>query len=137
MIGGDGVFNYQNFKLYNSFQEALSHATVLNVLDLFTTFCFELPHEISSALNLVSIRESTIEDIIDAVDIDNKSPKPWIDVNTSALDSSIGAHVYVFEFNNTVVDRTVNLYSAYIIRNDNPDKRYIYMKRETDGCDTI
>lgn len=129
------MLDYQNFKLYRTFQEALSNATVLSVQDLFDTFCFELPHEIASALSLVTIRESTIEDVIDAADIDNKSPKPWIDVNVSALDSSIGSHVYVFEFNNTVVGRTMNLFSAYIIRNDNPDKSYIYMKRETNGCD--
>ena len=124
------MLNYQNIKLYDSYDEAISHAYMFNKRDLLEAFCFEVPHLLSSSLTLISIRTADSDEYIDSAHIDDKFPLPWIDVLTSSLDTSIGNHTYVFKFNNNLVNSEVNLYVSYNIRYNDPDKPYIYMKRE-------
>lgn len=126
------MLQYQNFKLYDSCDEAISHAVTVNKRELFDTFCFEVPHELTHSISLINISESTTSRIIDDTNIDDKFPFPWIDVNTSALNQEIGNHVYVFTFMNNLVGHMVDLYASYNIRFNDPDKPYIYMKRSED-----
>ena len=123
------MLQYQNFRLYDSYDEAIGHASVVNKRDIFETFCFEVPHQLTTSLFLISIRESTIGTEIESSSIDDKFPFPWIDVQTSALNQEIGNHVYVFTFMNNLVGHMVDLYASYNIRFNDPEKPYIYMKR--------
>ena len=124
------MLNYQNMRLYDSYDEAISHAYMFNKRDLLDTFCFEVPHLLTSSLTLISIRKADSNGYIDSANIDDRSPFPWIDVSTSALDTSIGNHTYVFKFNNNMVNSEVDLYASYNIRYNDPEKPYIYMKRD-------
>ena len=128
------MLQYQNFRLYDSYDEAISHAQMLNKRDLFDTFCFEVPHQLTHSLSLVSIRESTSDETIDGSTegVDDKYPFPWIDINTSILNQEIGNHVYVFRFMNNLVNHTLDLYASYNIRFNDPDKPYIYIERESE-----
>lgn len=60
-----------------------------------------------------------------------KSPT-WIKVKTDSLDKSPGLHIYRLSFVDRVTDDPFSLFFGYIIQDDNPDKPYIYMKRESD-----
>jgi hypothetical protein len=126
------MLNYQNMRLYDSYDEAISHAEMFNKRDLLEVFCFEVPHLLSHSLTLISIRQADSNGYIDSAHIDDRFPLPWIDVLTSSLDTSIGNHTYVFKFNNNLVNSEVNLYTSYNIRYNDPDKPYIYMDREDD-----
>ena len=128
------MIQYQNYKLYDSYDDAISHALVVNKRELFQSFCFEVPHQLTQSLSLLCIRDSVSGEVVDDNAIDDKFPFPWIDVNTSALNQEIGNHVYVFTFMNNIVDHTVDLYASYIIRYNDPDKPYIYMKRSEENA---
>lgn len=127
------MLNYQNMRLHDSYDEAISHAVVLNKRDLIDIFSFEVPHILSQRLSFINIRKSDSDDLIDTARIDDKAPLPWIDVQTDAMDQSIGTHTYTFKFRNNLVGSEVNLFAAYIIRFNDPDKPYIYMDRESES----
>lgn len=69
---------------------------------------------------------------------------PWLDINTSALDLSVGFHLYRLTYNNATYNTTVYIFFNYIIQDDNPERPYIYMETEeeaeedssTDDADT-
>ena len=73
------------------------------------------------------VRDIEANTEIEASSIDDKSPKPWIDIQTSALETKIGIHTYSFTFLNTLIGHRMCLYSSYIIRSNHPDKPYIYI----------
>lgn len=127
------MLNYQNFRLYDSYDEAISHAIVLNKRDLIDLFSFEIPHLLSKGLSLVNVRESDSDVMIDSSNITDKSPLPWIDILSSAMNQEIGAHTYTFKFIDSIVGSDVNLFAAYIIRYNDPEKPYIYMNRSEES----
>lgn len=120
---------YEKFRLYESCETAISNGTVINVDDIFDTFCFEIPHNLIPNVSLLSVRDVESNTNIDASAIDDKSPKPWIDIQTSALDTKTGVHTYSFTFLNTMIGHRMCLYTSYIIRSNHPDKPYIYIDR--------
>lgn len=120
---------FQKFSLFTSCENAISNGTVINVDDVFDTFCFEIPHNLMPNVSLLSVRDVESNTNIDASAIDDKSPKPWIDIQTSALDMEIGVHTFVFTFLNTMIGHRMCLYTSYIIRSNHPDKPYIYIDR--------
>ena len=58
----------------------------------------------------------------------------WIRANTMWLDTSIGKHTIKLWFVNRYTDTDFSLYVSYYIQDDNPDKPYVYMKK--DGAST-
>jgi hypothetical protein len=56
--------------------------------------------------------------------------RPWIDIKSTALNMDVGHHVYKLHFRQKYTNVLSNLFFAYTIQNDNPEKPYIYMNRE-------
>lgn len=54
----------------------------------------------------------------------------WLRFQTNFMNTSVGLHVYKLTFVHTVTNIVATLWFSYTIQNDNPDKPYIYMKRE-------
>lgn len=57
----------------------------------------------------------------------------WIDVNPGHLDMTPGTHIYGITLVHTTCTEICRLYFTYIIQDDNPEKPYIYMKREEES----
>lgn len=53
----------------------------------------------------------------------------WVDVSTDGLDLSPGMHKYRIGLVNTQTTEVCFLYFAYIVNEDYPDKKYVYMNR--------
>ena len=124
---------FQKFCLYESCETAISNSTVINEDDMFDSFCFEVPHRLIQNVSLLHVRDIETNTEIEASSIDDKSPKPWIDIQTSALETKIGVHTYSFTFLNTLIGHRMCLYASYIIRSNHPDKPYIYMDRSEEN----
>lgn len=58
--------------------------------------------------------------------------KPWIRVESRALDLNVGQHTYKFQFINKNTNDTFSLYMSYIVQDSDADKPYIYIDREGD-----
>lgn len=54
----------------------------------------------------------------------------WLRFQTNFMNTSVGLHIYKLTFVHTVTNIVATLWFSYTIQNDNPDKPYIYMKRE-------
>lgn len=57
--------------------------------------------------------------------------RPWLRVESALLDLSPGKHIYKISFVNWYTHDVQSLYVSYVIQDDDPDKPYIYMKRES------
>lgn len=59
----------------------------------------------------------------------------WIRVNRGYLDNRIGKHTIKFSFVDRFTDTDFSLYASFYIQEDNPEKPYVYMKKDEDiGC---
>ena len=59
----------------------------------------------------------------------------WLKGTVSMLNLGVGLHIYKLMFADTLTSTVFDLYIGYNIQNDNPDKPYVYMKREESSCD--
>lgn len=60
--------------------------------------------------------------------------RPWLRINSEALDWTAGFHKYAVRLINRNTSDVVSLYFGYHSQDDNPDKPYIYMDRTECGC---
>ena len=58
---------------------------------------------------------------------------PWIKVKSSELNQSVGTHIYALDYVNPSTNDTMSIYFAYILQDDDSEKPYIYMNRESDS----
>lgn len=121
------------FRLY-PYDNSLAHTEVVNLAELHAYTWVEIPHDISRDCTL-----SGIEDVFDADDVEidishimRENRNMWIRIDTSALDTSVGMHMYKFTFINSITLEELFLYLTYRIQTDDIDKPYIYMDRSTD-----
>lgn len=56
--------------------------------------------------------------------------RPWIDIPTNLLNTSVGIHTYILRFKNKLTSDILLLSFRYAIQDDDPDKPYIYMNRD-------
>lgn len=56
--------------------------------------------------------------------------KPWIQIQSEYMNTKVGYHLYRIGFIDPVTDDICYMFFSYIIQDDNPDKPYIYMKRD-------
>lgn len=56
--------------------------------------------------------------------------RPWIEIESKWLDTTPGVHEYILVWEDPITIDNHLQYFTYSIQNDNPEKPYIYMKRE-------
>ena len=106
-----------------------SHSVVISLYSAPETVYVKLPKELTefSLLEEVKCIEGDNQDVPEECSrIENV---PWIDIPLSAFGTAPGKQTYSLKFKNSQ-DQHYLLYFSVIIQNDNPDKPYIYMKRD-------
>lgn len=69
------------------------------------------------------------------LDVQHECGRVWYQLPFEQLNQSPGHHKYRMRFVQTQTGLTVSLYFAYILQDDNPEKPYIYMKRDEVAVD--
>lgn len=57
--------------------------------------------------------------------------RPWIELESKWLDTSIGLHNYILVWENNITGDTHLQYFTYVIQNSEPEKKYVYIDRES------
>jgi len=100
-------------------------------LDYFLYVKIEPP--LSSEWFLYRIEEKQKDGTLKKMSFPNtvtKESPTWLKFETDFINKEIGMHSYKITFVNRVTDVLLSLWFAYHIQSDNPDKPYVYMKRE-------
>lgn len=71
----------------------------------------------------------SVTDVDVSIFVKKSCCSPWVDVSTDGLDLSPGIHKYRIGLVNTQTTEVCFLYFAYIVNEDYPDKKYVYMNR--------
>jgi hypothetical protein len=87
--------------------------------------------ELTEIYNLNSSEEVDFTDFVT-----RDENRPWIDIQSSILDTAAGQHTYRMAFAKEGVKLTATCWFSYIIQDNNPEKRYIYMDRSEDSGDS-
>lgn len=116
----------------STYHELPINTTVLGKEQLEYYTWIHLPHDLSRDFALVQIDniDDSLPKEVKRAFINRKPGKPWIRIRTGALNQSIGLHRYKITLVNKTSDDVVSLYFAYIMQDNNPDKPYIYMRKE-------
>lgn len=116
------------------YNEALTHTIIISFRQLNDYIWIELPHNISKYLSLDAIaecREDGKSIFVDFKDfLEREDDKPWLKVKSDMFNIQPGYHMYKFTFSESRIDSEISLYLTYQIQTDDPNKSYIYMKRE-------
>lgn len=116
------------------YDECLSNSIVINLSQIHTHFLIELKDKFSHTYDIVSLNQISPKEGNNVASEVDKNQK-WIRIPKESLDLSEGSHVYEIileqnSFYDKYLDSKSSVYFSYRIQNDNPDKPYIYMKRE-------
>ena len=107
---------------------------VFNLTEIDYYLYVKLEPPLASIWYLYKVEEkmkdgSLVELQISSGEVVRQSPT-WLKFQTNFIDTSVGLHVYKFTFVHTITNVVATLWFSYTIQNDNPDKPYIYMKRD-------
>lgn len=107
---------------------------VFNLTEIDYYLYVKLEPPLASIWYLYKVEEkmkdgSLVELPISSGEVVRQSPT-WLKFQTNFIDTSVGLHVYKLTFVHTVTNIVATLWFSYTIQNDNPDKPYIYMKRD-------
>ena len=108
-----------------------SNTKVFNIQNFADTICVKLPDdfprdfELTGMYNLESDMDIDFEDYVEQIIY-----KPWVDIKKSILSTEIGQHTYRLDFTQQGFAIGATCWFSYIIQDGQPDKPYIYMKRE-------
>ena len=111
------------------------HTKIYNSKDFDETVCVKLPPQMPRDMDLIDLYNLNVAEDVDFADqVTRAEHRPWIDISSSILDLSIGQHVYRMTFQSANPDCKLKAtcWFSYIIQDNNPDKPYIYMKRDED-----
>lgn len=124
--------------LAGNYSEISSNVKLFNTNELTDYLWIKLPNRYSRPFNLIEL--DSIQPESCSVDITDDSvfkENIWVKIPKDKLNLSAGNHVYRIKLQSVYSEDTVvMLYFSYIIQDDNPDKPYIYMNRDssTDVC---
>lgn len=117
-------------------QHLASHSCVFNQSQIEDTLYVRVPYNVCTQNELRSVEEISDEPVTSSPDILQDVVymryRPWVDIKSSALNMNPGHHVYKLHFVNRYTEVCSNLFFAYTVQQDNPDKPYIYMKRNAE-----
>ena len=116
------------------YKQVHTHCEIINLHNLEYYTYLHLPEtargcRLFEIYSFLPYKEENCDELLSSV---WKEPgKPWIRIDSDQLDKSVGMHVYKLSFVNLSTKDVFSLYFAYIIQNDDPEKPYIYMDRDT------
>lgn len=108
----------------------------LSELDYFLYVQLEPP--LSSKWYLYRVEEKLKDGSLRGVifpDTVRKESPTWLKLTTTLINKEIGLHIYKLTFVDTETDVLTSLWFSYTIQNDNPDKPYVYMERNSEEQD--
>lgn len=114
------------------YKEIPLNTIVLNKYAIDSYIWIHVPTEISKEFSLYQINE-IVPDNIECTflnSIEQECNRPWFKISTENMNLSSGQHVYKMSFVSVITNDICSIYFSYIIQDDNPDKPYIYMKRD-------
>lgn len=117
----------------STYEEISRNSKVLNLAELDYFLYVKLEPPLTSEWYLYRIEEKTKDGTLKKMrfpDTVRKESPTWLKFTTDFINKEIGMHSYKITFVDTVTDVLTSLWFAYIIQSDNPDKPYVYMKRE-------
>jgi hypothetical protein len=127
--------NSDKFLLY-PYSEYAAHTKVININDLNYDIWLKIPEDVNRYYTLFDV-DADIDKLVEPntksnilENIQKELGKPWLRINSTTLNKKPGQHIYKFSFINTENDDILFLYFSYILQHDNPDKPYIYMRRD-------
>ena len=107
---------------------------IYNIADFSEIVCVKLPAQMPRNMELTEIYNLDTQEDLDFADQTTRDEhRPWIDINSSILDTSIGQHTYRMTFQNLGCKLKATCWFSYIIQDNHPEKPYIYMKRDEDN----
>ena len=110
---------------------------IYNSKDFSDTVCIKLPPQMPRDMQLSEIYNLNASEDVDFTDFTTRDEnRPWVDVQSSILDLTAGQHVYRMTFSKPECKLNATCWFSYIIQDNNPEKPYIYMKREEDSGDS-
>lgn len=109
------------------------HTKIFNKSKLEYYLWIHIPEKISNTCQFFQVNEMCPNPVESRFfkHFEHESGKPWVKVVTKVLNTEVGMHTYQLLFVNKLTNDVVTLYISYIIQDDNPDKPYIYMNRES------
>ena len=114
-----------------------SNTEMYNALDFSDIVCVKLPPELPRDMVLTEILNMQTSKPIDFGDyVTRDENRPWIDIETKILDVTAGQHIYRLTFQKEGLKLNATCWFSYIIQDNNPEKPYIYMKRDEDSGDS-
>ena len=113
------------------------HTKIYNSKDFSEVVCVKLPPQMPRSMELTEIYNLNSQEDIDFIDQTTRDEhRPWIDISSSILDLTPGQHTYRMTFGNLGSKLNATCWFSYIIQDNDPEKPYIYMKRDEDSGDS-
>jgi hypothetical protein len=113
------------------------HTVIYNAKDFSEIVCIKLPPQMPRDMELTEIYNLNSSEEVDFTDfVTRDENRPWIDIQASILDKSIGQHTYRMTFSRLGCKLSATCWFSYIIQDNNPEKPYIYMDRSEDSGDS-
>ena len=110
------------------------HTVIYNAKDFSETVCVKLPPQMPRDMQLTEIYNLNSSEDLDFTDfVTRDENRPWIDIQSSILDTTAGQHTYRMTFAKEGVKLTATCWFSYIIQDNDPEKPYLYMKRDEDS----
>lgn len=107
---------------------------IYNKKDFSEVVCVKLPPQLPREMQLVEIYNLNSGEELDFTDFATRdNNRPWIDIQSSILDTTVGQHTYRMTFAQEEVKLSATCWFSYIIQDNNPEKPYIYMDRSEDS----
>ena len=112
----------------SSMQDLASNTEVINFAEIPDIICIKLPDSLPRDMELSGIYDLNADKDVDFSDYVTRSEmRPWIDVQSSILDLSVGQHVYKLTFSKIGILLNATCWFSYIVQNNHPETPYIYM----------
>ena len=113
------------------------YTVMYNKADFSEIVCVKLPPTLPRDMQLTEIYNLDASESLDYDDyVTRDENRPWIDIQSSILDVTAGQHTYRMTFAKLGCKLTATCWFSYIIQDNNPEKPYIYMKRDEDSGDS-
>lgn len=107
------------------------HTKIYNSKDFDDIVCVKLPPQMPRDMDLTEIYNLNASEDLDFTDKTTREEhKPWIDISSDILDLTAGQHTYRMTFQKPECKLKATCWFCYIIQDNNPEKPYIYMKRD-------
>ena len=112
------------------------YTKIYNKADFSEIVCVKLPAQMPRDMELTAIYNLDTQEDLDFVDQTSRDEyKPWIDINSSILNTAAGQHTYRMTFQKLDCQLKATCWFSYIIQDNHPEKPYIYMNRDEDSGD--